>query len=88
MTKVEVRGEIIGGVFVPHTGILPAKSADAILIFTTKDDNEQLFYKPRKRMTQEEAKMFLDEYQGCLKTVTDPKEERLAYLDEKYGTID
>ena len=82
-----IRGHYKEGIFTPDKKV-PPYDGRAIVIFTDEDMIEKPPRPPRKRMTEEEAKAFVEKYRGCLKGIDDPKAERLAYLDEKYGITD
>jgi len=57
----------------------PARKAKVIVIFTEEPKKED--------MSTEEALRILNKYAGGINATADAKAERLAYLDERYGSI-
>ncbi|MDR2167099.1 MAG: hypothetical protein LBE35_04510 [Clostridiales bacterium] len=70
------------GVFTPDIEI-PLYEGRAMVVFV----EDAAIEAPRRRMSREEALKIIDKYAGSIDRDFDPKMERLAYLDEKYGSI-
>ena len=63
----------------------PVDNAEVIVFFNISNvDNSA----SNDTMSREEALRIFHKYAGSIKADMDAKEERLAYLDERYGNID